>query len=141
MNIFKRMRIIYILHRHAIKHQLWKSVSEKLFLFQRGMRAVEKAHLRELSTQFLYKKNIFGVQGLQITDEMRVIIAAQACLLILKLDFEFFNGWTDVIIYPGAFRVSRDEIDEVGVVHHGERILRNGNSITLSLWRSNFSSD
>ena len=73
MNFFKRTRVIYLLHRHAIKHDLWETVSKKLPLLQR-MTAVEKAHLRELSTLFLHKKNIFGVQGVHITDEMRVII-------------------------------------------------------------------
>jgi len=123
MNLFKRARILYILRRHSIEHQLWESVSKKLSVIHQGMSSVEKAHLRELSTLFLHGKNIFGVQGLQLTDEMRVIIAAQACLPVLGLGFDLLHGCNDVIIYPGAFRVSRDEIDEVGIVHHNERIL------------------
>ncbi len=46
MNIFKRARIRYILHRHAIEYGLWSEVTEKLAVLQ-GMTAVEKAHLRE----------------------------------------------------------------------------------------------
>ncbi len=49
MNIFKRARVIYILHRHAIHHDLWTTVYHKLPCLQ-SMSAVEKAHLRELST-------------------------------------------------------------------------------------------
>jgi len=122
MSFFKRTRIIYILHRHAIKHDLWEAANDKLSILQ-GMSAVEKAHLRELSTLFLYEKNIFGVQGFYVTDEMHVIIAIQACLPILNLGIELFNAWSDVIIYPNAFQVSRDERDEFGVVHHGEHLL------------------
>ena len=122
MNIFKRARVIYLLHRHAINHELWEAVSKKLALL-RGLTAVEKAHLRELSTLFLHEKNIYGVQGLQLTDKMRVMIAAQACLPVLSLGIALFNGWRDVIVYPDAFRVSRDEMDEFGIVHRGERIL------------------
>jgi hypothetical protein len=47
MNIFKRARIRYILHRHAIAHGLLTEVTEKLTILQ-GMTAVEKAHLRKL---------------------------------------------------------------------------------------------
>ena len=122
MNIFKRARISYILRRHAIGHSLWESVIKKLPLLQ-GMDAVEKVRLRELSTLFLHEKNLYGVKELQLTKEMRVIIAAQACLPILGLGIALLSGWSDVIVYPDVFRVNRDEMDEFGIVHHGERIL------------------
>ena len=121
MNIFKRAWIRFILQRYAIKHDLWVSVTEDLWLLQ-SMSSVEKAHLRELSTLFLHQKRIIGIE-IQITEEMRVIVAAQACLPILALGIELLAGWSDVIIYPDAFRVSRDETDEYGIVHHNERIL------------------
>ena len=119
---FKRARVIYILHRYAIKHDLWESVCKKLIILQ-GLSSVEKAHLRELSTLFLHEKNIYSVQNFQITDEMRVIIATQACLPILKLGIALLNSWSDIIVYPDAFRVNRDEMDEYGIVHQSERVL------------------
>ena len=121
MNIFKRARTRYILKRYAIKHGLWETVTSELRLLQ-GMSSVEKAYLREFSTLFLHQKRIIGVD-MQVTEAMRIIIAAQACLPILALGLELLTGWTDIIIYPGAFRVSRDEKDEYGVVHHNERVL------------------
>lgn len=122
MNIFKRARVRYILHRYAIAHDLWQEVEEGLALLQ-GMTAVEKAHLRELSTLFLHEKNFIGAQGFQLSDAMCVVIAAQACLPVLRIGLNCLEGWTDVVVYPEAFRVSRDAIDEVGVVHHQEQIL------------------
>jgi hypothetical protein len=41
MNIFKRARTRYILHRHAIGHHLWSKTVEKLTLLH-GMTAVRK---------------------------------------------------------------------------------------------------
>lgn len=122
MNIFKRARIRYILHRHAIPHQLWQETEEKWVILQ-GLTAVEKAHLRELTTLLLHEKNFVGVQGLQLNEAMRVIIAVQACLPILNLGLDCLSGWTDIVVYPGAFRVSRDFMDEAGVVHHQEQVL------------------
>jgi Mlc titration factor MtfA (ptsG expression regulator) len=121
MNIFKRAKTRYILHRYAIRHDLWIAVADGLRQLQ-GMSSVEKAHLRELSALFLHQKNIVGV-GIPITEEMRISIAAQACLPVLAMGIELLTGWTDIIIYPGAFRVNRDEMDEYGIVHHNDGIL------------------
>ena len=124
MNILKRTRIRYILHRHAIKHGLWTEITETLAILQ-GMTAVEKVHLRELTTLFLHEKKFFGAQELQLTDAMCLIIAAQACLpaLGLGLGLDCLSGWTGIIVYPGAFRINRDERDVAGVVHHQEQVL------------------
>lgn len=122
MNIFKRARIRYILHRHAIAHNLWAEIIEKLSILQ-GLTAVEKAHLRKLTTLFLHEKQFTGTQGLQLTDTMCLIIAVQACLPALGLGIDCFSGWTEIIVYPGAFRVSRDDRDVAGVVHHQDQAL------------------
>lgn len=121
MNIIKRAWTRYLLHRYAIKHDLWETATDGLRVLQ-GMSSVEKAHLRELSTLLLHQKSIHGV-GIDLTETMRLIVAAQACLPILALGIEFLGGWTEIIIYPAAFRVSRDETDEYGFVHHDEKIL------------------
>lgn len=122
MNFFKRARTRYILHRHAIAHALWAEVAEKLACLQ-GMTAVEKAHLRELSTLFLHEKKFFGAHELHLTDAMRVTIAIQACLPVLGFGIGCLSGWTEVIVYPGAFRIARDDRDAAGVVHHQEQAL------------------
>jgi Mlc titration factor MtfA (ptsG expression regulator) len=122
MNIFNRARTLYILHHHAIEHDQWVEVVERLACLQ-GMTAVEKAHLREVTTLFLHEKKFVGVQELQLTDEMCLIIALQACLPALGLGIGCLSGWTEIIVYPGAFRISRDERDSAGVVHHQEQAL------------------
>lgn len=122
MNIFKRARTRYILYHHAISHQLWFDVSENLPCLHK-MAAVEKAHLRELTTLFLHDKNFVGVQGLQMTNDMCVTIAVQACLPVLGLGIAGLAGWTDIVVYPAAFQVSRDDMDSIGVVHHQDRVL------------------
>jgi len=122
LNFFKRFRIRYILHQHAIPHALWQQTTEKLSVLQR-LSAVETAHLRELATLFVREKNIVGAHEFLVTDIMRVNIASQACLPILHLGLNCLSGWTDVIVYPGAFRVRRDSVDSAGVIHQQERIL------------------
>lgn len=48
-----------------------------------GLSAVERSHLRELITLLLHHKDISGVQGLIMTTEMAMFVAAQAYLPIL----------------------------------------------------------
>jgi hypothetical protein len=122
MNFFKRTRTRYILHRHAIDHDLWQEVTENLAILK-GLTAVERARLRESATLFLHEKKLIGVQELELTDAMCVLTAILACLPILGLGLDYLTGWTEVIIYPGVFRVSRDERDAAGVIHHQERTL------------------
>lgn len=122
MNIFRRARVRYLLHRHAIEHPLWEAVTGQLAVLQ-GLTAVEKAHLRELTTLFLHEKRFIGAQGLQLTAAMRLEIAVQACLPILKLGLDLLSEWTSVIVYPDDFRVDRDITDEHGIVHHEREAL------------------
>jgi len=89
----------------------------------KGLSAVERARLRELTTLFLHRKAINGVQGLTLSTEMAIAVAAQACLLILNLGFDSYNGWVEVVIYPGAFRVDRDSRDSIGLVTRQSRVL------------------
>lgn len=80
--------------------------------------AAEQARLRALATRFLRSKTFEGAAGLEVTDSMRVRIAAQACLLILNLDFDYYAGWRSIILYPGDFRTKKEFVDPNGIVHH-----------------------
>ncbi|NOQ65427.1 MAG: hypothetical protein GQ582_13025 [Methyloprofundus sp.] len=122
MNFFKRLHVVYLLRRYAIKRDLWEKVFNQLGFLEK-MSSVEKAHFRELTTLFLYEKNIYGAQEFELNEEMRVIIAAQACIPIMQLGIDLLGGWTDIIVYPAAFQVSREQYDEFGVVHQEDNIL------------------
>lgn len=89
----------------------------------RGLSAVERAHLRELSILFLRRKQLSGAHGLTVSPLMEIAVAAQACLPILKLGLDCYAGWVEVVIYPGAFRVVRESTDETRLVTRQDRIL------------------
>jgi Mlc titration factor MtfA (ptsG expression regulator) len=120
--MLQRWRIRRMLRRDPIPHHIWHDVTRSAFIL-RGLDAVQMAHLRELTTWFINKKVITGAQGLEVTPSMRVTVAAQACLLILNMGIEYFDGWIEVILYPGAFRVNREKTDAYGLVHHAASVL------------------
>jgi MtfA peptidase len=103
-----------VLERHAIDAALWRKST-------RGLRFLPPSEkLRQLALLFLAEKEFSGAHGIEVTDEMRVAIAAQACLPILELGLDWYAGWRGIVVYPGDFRVRRREMDEDGVVHEGE---------------------
>jgi len=76
--------------------------------------------LKSLVLLFLAEKQFAGTHGLEVTDTMRVSIAAQACVPILELGIDWYAGWSGIVVYPGDFRVRRSELDEEGVMHEWE---------------------
>ena len=84
---------------------------------------MDKCRLRQLTGQFLAQKNIIGVGGQSVDDTMKIIIAAQACLLILHLGLRHYDGWSDIRLYPDAFVVAEQSVDAAGVVHESQRTL------------------
>lgn len=86
-----------------------------------GMDAGERQRLQRLVQQFLHEKSFVGCAGLEVTDEMRVTIAAQACMLVLGRAGDaapaiLYPSLHAVLVYPGAFLVPRREVDAAGVV-------------------------
>jgi MtfA peptidase len=115
---------LWRLHRAqpTIPDDLWQKALTHLPYCQR-LNADTQIKLRSLVLRFLRTKTFEGAAGLQVTDAMRVRIALQACLLILNLDFDYYAGWQAVILYPGDFRVTKEHVDETGVVHHWQEEL------------------
>ena len=121
MGFLKRLRIRHILKSHRIPADLWQRSLEQLIITHR-LTAVERAHLRELSTRFIYEKDFIGI-GIEVNESMQVLIAMSACLPVLHLGLRQFNGWRDIWVYPGLFVVDRDEKDAYGFVQHQHKIL------------------
>ncbi|MDE2599337.1 MAG: zinc-dependent peptidase [Rhodocyclaceae bacterium] len=94
----------------------WQTAETRL-PFLSHLVPAERQRLRRLALEFIRGKSWQGVQGLVITLEMQLEIALQACLLILKRPPGEYDGWVEIVIYPGDFIIPREEMDEIGIVH------------------------
>jgi len=74
---------------------------------------------------FLHQMKFVGCGGLEVTEEMQLSIAAQACLLVVNSDLWYRNLRT-ILIYPGAFKSRRKE--QVGYVVTERETVRTGES-------------
>ena len=112
---------------HAIPDDEWNAALNELpFLNHYAPHAL--ARLRDLTTLFLVEKSIVsgatsGEHALEITPHMRIMIGVQACILILGRGaavtdaMRDYDGWENVVVYPGDFPRTHDFEDEAGVVH------------------------
>ena len=116
MGFLREWRRKRVLKSSRIDEALWARVASRLS-FLRGLSEEETKRLKELVVLFLSEKEMHGAHGLKLTDEVRLSIAAQACLPILSLGLDTYHGWVGVIVYPGEFRVRKEETDENGIVH------------------------
>lgn len=82
-----------------------------------GLSADESARLRQLATLFLHEKTFEAAADLTLTAPMRWRIAAVACLPVLNLGLDWYDGWSAIVVYPGEFMARQEYTDEAGVVH------------------------
>jgi Mlc titration factor MtfA (ptsG expression regulator) len=86
-----------------------------------------RARFEPRVVEFLDRKKFYGCNDFAVTEEMRVLIAGMACLLILRPDARVYPNLRSVLLYPTAFWVRHEEPDEVGVVYEDE-VLQVGES-------------
>lgn len=105
----------------------WRGILRRRVPLVARLPAQRQAQLRQRMMVFLAEVPIIGCGGLHVRDDMRVSIAAQACLLLLGRPEPMFPALRQVLLYPGSFMVERDRTDEAGVVHHS-RVAHAGES-------------
>jgi Mlc titration factor MtfA (ptsG expression regulator) len=96
-------------------------------------RALPQHHRRQLEQHiqvFLAEKRFVGCEGVEVTDEMRLMVAAQACVLLLNRPARYFPKLHEIVIYPGAFLVERLRPEPSGVLAEQRQVL-SGESSTL----------
>ncbi len=81
----------------------WLSIIERNVPYHRGLFPEEQFELEGLIQVFLDEKQFEGCGGLEITDEIRVTIAAQACILLLGRETDFYPTLRSILVYPHAY--------------------------------------
>ena len=81
----------------------WPGIVERNVSLARGLSSEERERLLRLVQIFLADKHFEGSGGLILTEEMKVTIAAEACLLLLHLDGPCYPTLRTVLVYPHGF--------------------------------------
>lgn len=113
---FRNWRRARLLKRAQLDDDSWQRALTRVTL-TRDFNADELGRLRELVIVFLHEKSIEAADGVSLNDEMRLLIAVQACVPILNLGMDYYAGWYAVIVYPQQFRPQHEYVDDANVVH------------------------
>jgi len=100
----------------------WREIVRRHVPLVRELPAAQQLRLKKHIQVLLREVPFIGCAGLEVTDRMRVTIAAQAAFLLLGRGGSFGNV-REVLVYPGHFVVPRREAGAGGLVHEGRDVL------------------
>ena len=86
----------------------WVEIVHETFPLSRRLDELDQNRLMRYVQLFIHEKRFEGCNGLVITDQIRVNIAAQACYLLLRLEAGCYPDLTTVLVYPQAY-VPKDD--------------------------------
>jgi len=83
--------------------ELWDSILFREFAVWGRLREEERARLRDELRFFIAERHWEGCGGLKMTERIQVLIAAQACLLLLGRPEDNFRNVSSVLVYPSGY--------------------------------------
>lgn len=129
--------IAYLLYQPTWRKRRWKQIKNRAFptkwenlllaqwpLYQQ-LPDLLKHNLHERINLFINEKQFIGCNDFVVKEEHKILIAAQACLLIINKPFEYYDNLHSVLIYPSAFIVNQNRLMADGTVSQ-ERNINSG---------------
>lgn len=98
----------------------WDKILRDNFALYTRLSESDRLELQSHVQVFLDEKRYEGCGGLEMTDEIRVTIAAQACLLLLHRETDYYPAMVSIFVYPSLFVAGVEEMDETGIVSQYE---------------------
>lgn len=110
------------LARRPIPDGLWKRTLRRYPFLQRRS-TEDRDTLRRFVSLFLDRKEFSSVGGVRLTNDVVVAIAAQACLPVLRLGLDRYDGFVGIVVHPDQVVARREQADDDGVVHEYDEVL------------------
>ena len=113
----------------------WGQIIERNVPFFERLSVNDQVELLGHIKVFLAEKRFEGCGGLELTDEIVVMIAAQACLLLLHRKTDYFSALLTILVYPSTYLVEEKRhvegpVWEEGTMHRqGETGRRMGSMV------------
>jgi len=102
--------------------ETWDSWLTQNFKHYSLLDGAQRARLRDDSRTIMAEKNWEGCDGLKVTDVMKVTIAAQAALLLLGLEHDYFSRVMSIVLFPCAFELPAESGEERGQIISGQAV-------------------
>ena len=97
----------------------WNVLLEKRFPIYAWLPESDRKELQGHIQVFLAEKRFEGCGGLELTDEIKLCVAAPACLLLLHRETDYYPGLRSILVYPSTYFAKVSDRDNAGVVQEG----------------------
>lgn len=132
---WRRRREQAAIARRPIADDLWKRTLVRYPFLRRGRRD-GAPDLRRLCSLFLDRKEFTAVPPLRLTNDVVVAIAAQACLPVLELGLDRYDGFVGIVVHADQVVARREVVDDDGIAHEYDEVLsgeaQHGGPVMLS---------
>jgi Mlc titration factor MtfA (ptsG expression regulator) len=99
----------------------WHAIIERNVPYVSRLPAADRDELGGHVQVFLAEKSFEGCGGLDLTDEIRVTIAAQACILLLHRETDYFAKLVSILVYPSTYLVPGGQHVGAGIMSADEQ--------------------
>lgn len=99
----------------------WLEILENNIAYYHRLNSDDQAELRGDMQIFLDEKKFEGFDGMEITDEIKVTIAAQACVLLLHRETDYYPTLHTILVYPHSFYSQIKHKLAGGIIEEGEQ--------------------
>lgn len=102
----------------------WEAILERTVPYFRCLTPEDQDELRGHIQVFLDEKRFEGLgkPPVQITDEVRVTIAAQACMLLLRRETDYYPSLRSILVYPSRYVAPARQQIGAGLVLEGANV-------------------
>lgn len=105
------------LAKHPVDEQSWQRVRQQLS-FLDGLSVAQDQWLRQACVLFLHEKRLSALPGVELHQEQRLLLAAQAQLPLMHLgDLNWYQGFHEIVLYPDDFLSPQRYRDASGIEH------------------------
>lgn len=107
----------------------WRLILEERYPAYLAMAAEDRTVFEVRLQHFVLKKNWEGAGGLEVTEEMKVLIAAAAARIARRLPLEVYDGLESIVIYPRTFEHEEGR-GAYGLAHRWGTVVLSWNAVT-----------
>lgn len=97
----------------------WLAIIERNVPYYKLLNQDDQIRLQGLVNVFLDEKQFEGCGGLEITDEIRLTIATQACILLIGREADFYPDLRSILVYPTSYIAQFEQHHPDGTVSEG----------------------
>ncbi len=111
----------------------WEAIVADRLTFAAGFEPDEAERFRTHLKVFCWEKHFFGAKGLEITDEMKVVISGSAARMSRNMSLDVYDRLTEIVVYPATYRHPESHGGILGEAHPFGTVVLSWDAVTSGL--------